>query len=193
MIFSCFRDKAGISFLSEARTYSCHFDKKGAGSVTAQATVFPSEPKLTGISPEWWHHFGAKMELGQAVYEAGFAVITGPAATLRIQRVEPTKSWSVEWRVTFGPDSRVSGNIDMTDEELLVAFGLADRPDQYGQQWLLNRFGGDAGEQGKFLRWRNYLNIPGPGTGSDGDPNISIELNDKMKTVVKRLVETWSR
>jgi hypothetical protein len=56
-------------------------------------------------------------------------------------------------------------------------------------EWLLDRYGGDSAAQGFYIRWRNCLNIPCPGTGHDGDPNISVTLSDDIKEAVRQLLE----
>ena len=75
----------------------------------------------------------------------------------------------------------------MDDEHLKMAFGLSEESGKYGD-WLIGRFGGESAEQGQFIRFENFLNIPCPGTGHDGDPNISIVLDDKIRDAVEHLL-----
>ncbi len=120
--------------------------------------------------------------------------IAGSAAKAVIKRaslVYPgAKGWFVDWEVvqSYPCDEVVRGRRQFNDDELTAAFGLTDNPGEHGL-WLLDRFGGDSAEQGQYIRWRNFLNIPCPGTGHDGDPNISIRLNEEIKEAVRQLLE----
>lgn len=42
-----------------------------------------------------------------------------------------------------------------------------------------------------FFRVGRFLNIPGPGIGHDGDPNISIELSDHLVEPVSQFVRRY--
>lgn len=43
-------------------------------------------------------------------------------------------------------------------------------------------------KQGAFIRYGNFLNIPSPGTGHDGDPNISILIDGPIRRAVRQLL-----
>ena len=77
----------------------------------------------------------------------------------------------------------------MTEEQLRVMFGLDNDFVTPGHsQWLIKEYEADVAEQTLFIRKGNYLNIPCPGTAHDGDPNVSIELDDEIKEKVKELI-----
>lgn len=77
----------------------------------------------------------------------------------------------------------------MGNQIVAAAFGLTDYlPMQLPGDFLLEKYGGDVACQFLFIRWQDYLNIPGPGTGHDGDPNISIKLTDEIKEAIRALL-----
>ncbi len=97
------------------------------------------------------------------------------------------KGWFVRWQIIHDNWSKSSGRIIMDSRELKAAFGLSNESDQDGD-WLLKEYGGDSAAQGKYIRWRNYLNIPCAGTGHDGDPNISIKVDETIRLAVQQLL-----
>ena len=100
-----------------------------------------------------------------------------------------TKGWIVDWEVveSVAYDEKSSGRRHFSDIELRRAFGLVSISDGF-EGWLFNKYGAEYGEQGKYIRWRRYLNIPGPGTGHDGDPNVSIEIDETIREAVKKML-----
>jgi hypothetical protein len=129
------------------------------------------------IGPEWFHHYGAKMNLVE--HDENSVIIKSKVASLAVRRSLVGSGYIIEWIIEHGPVAYARGNIWMNDSELASAFGLSDDIGEFGK-WLIERFGGTTAAQGKFIRYNEYLNIPGPGTGHDGDPNISIILDDDI-------------
>jgi hypothetical protein len=139
--------------------------------------------------PIWCHQHGSKMQLRLFDKEVPTLVISGSAAEVTIGSREDTEGWFVNWKVVqYQPYEVVRGCRKFSDDEIAAAFGLVDEVSGYSE-WLINRFGGDSAEQGKYIRWKTFLNIPCPGTGNDGDPNISIHLNDQIKFAVHQLLQ----
>lgn len=68
----------------------------------------------------------------------------------------------------------------MSKDNFKAAFGLRDGWCPEGGSGLICAYGGEAAFQGQFIRWKEFLNIPGPGTGHDGDPNISLQLSGEI-------------
>jgi hypothetical protein len=101
-------------------------------------------------------------------------VIAGSAARVRITRRAFTvdEGWNVEWEVVQSQQTKVIGCTHFNTHELRAAFGLSEETGEFGD-WLIERFGAESAQQGKYIRWKDFLNIPCPGTGHDGDPNIS--------------------
>ena len=149
------------------------------------------EPRLFLSLPDWCHSHCAKMQQVSLDVNLHVLAIRGSAAFLRISpaNLDASEGWFVEWEITHGPWSTSSGRVIMDRNELEAAFGLSEETGKDGN-WLLERYGGDSAVQGKFMRSGNYLNIPCPGTGHDGDPNISIELSDNIRDAVRQLLST---
>jgi hypothetical protein len=118
-------------------------------------------------------------------------ILAGSAAELHIA-YEPNIAradapWTLIWEIRHSPKEKVTGTVIFTTEDVRQAFGLTDnRPDE--ENWLLERFGGQVASQGHYIRYGPYLNIPAPGTGHDGDPNISIKIDQKIRRAVARLI-----
>lgn len=154
--------------------------------------VFFRDPLLVGLfnQPDWCHHHGLKMRLKMFDENVSLVLIDGSAATVKIFRVtDPTSTWDwiVEWEIKHGKGEKVNGSVCMDTEELEAAFMLSQLTGKWGDE-LIKRFGAHTAQQGSFIRWKKYLNIPGPGTGHDGDPNVSIFLDKEITEAVRSLV-----
>jgi len=96
--------------------------------------------------------------------------------------------------VIQSPQEKTNGSVIFPDQVLLAAFCLTDDPGVGvdWSQWLLDQYGGDLAIQGRFIHWTSqhttFLNIPCPGTGHDGDPNISLEVTPEIKDAIRQLV-----
>ncbi|MCX6720615.1 MAG: hypothetical protein NTW11_02320 [Candidatus Staskawiczbacteria bacterium] len=137
-------------------------------------------------APIWWHKHGSKMRLKVFSHSANiFLVIQGSAAELKVGKLD--NRWIVAWKITQSPTENSSGRIIMNDHSLAQAFGLDD-DGLFSSCWLIERYGGTVAHQGQFIRWDKFLNIPCPGTGHDGDLNVSIYLDEKIKEAVGKLL-----
>jgi hypothetical protein len=120
----------------------------------------------------------------QLVIEASVANLTirlRPDAT-------PAYRWLVTWLVRHSREEFDTGTRIFSDKDMKGAF-LTDGQIEFGEM-LITEHGGSSAHQGHYLRFRKYLNIPGPGTGYDGDPNISIEVDEAIKSAVQQLLES---
>ncbi|MEK7080275.1 MAG: hypothetical protein AAB777_01990, partial [Patescibacteria group bacterium] len=140
------------------------------------------------FGPEWWHHHGIKIRV--TYKDAKAITMEGSAARLIIWLANPgTKCpWSVEWRVIHSQTEQVNGVVRFSVEELLTAFGTSVIIQPSHSQWMVDVYGAECAFQGKYIRTGDFLNIPCPGTGHDGDPNISIELDDEIRDAVGQLI-----
>lgn len=156
-------------------------------------------PKIHLQHPVWWHEHGSKMEVKEFVPSTGVLVLSASAASLRISRRTATKvnmGWDIDWEVVQcrPTHEQTNGRVFFSTEVLRAAFSLSDDPGQGAQwsQWLLNQCGGDLAVQGCFIRWMDahaiFLNIPCPGTGHDGDQNISLVVTHEIKEAVRQLL-----
>ena len=150
---------------------------------------------VINICRPWWFHVGGeKMEIKEFSKEHHTLSIQGKGAEIFIQTagaVHPgTAGWLVDWRVIhkFQPfDEEVSGRRHFSSEELATALGLSEGSGKTGQA-MLNQHAIDSVELGKYARWKTALNIPGIGTGNDGDPNVSVRITAEMQEAVKELL-----
>lgn len=151
--------------------------------------VKPKRPDTKFDMPIWYHHHGSKMHIHEFNKDLHLLIISGSAASLKINRfVNGEKdSWLVEWEVRQSPVEKVNGCVIFKSNELNAAFGLSEESGEYGD-WMIEKFGADSAEQKKYIRWRNFVNIPGPGTGNDGDPNISIDIDDDIRNHIRKLI-----
>lgn len=145
--------------------------------------------------PIWWHFHGFKMHLERLDLDKKLIVISnGDVARISITKIsgvfQGNHGWCAEWEITQNKlyNEGVKGKIRLTDDGLKIAFGLSQRLNEPGK-FLCERFGADVADQGKYIRWEDCLNIPGPGNGLDGDPNISICIDKEMKSAVQQLLE----
>ena len=158
-----------------------------------QTTARRRDPELRNGVPIWCHHHGARMIVSRFILHenAGGLVIASNSASVTITRWNHTngvEGLSVCWEVKHCyPETKASGRVLFTPDDLQSAFGLSDRSGIYGAE-LIERFGADVAEQGKYIRWKDFLNIPCPGTGNDGDPNVSIHLDEKIRSAIYRFV-----
>lgn len=148
--------------------------------------IKPPELKM-GNMPIWFHHHGTKLEL--IYYDENIVIIKSNATRLSISKKITKKDvlWNINYSISHGDSCLTSNSLIMTSESLARAFGLDDNFEESGSS-ILKEFGGTNGLQGKYIRYKEYLNLPGPGTGHDGDPNLSIKIDDKIKTAIVQLL-----
>lgn len=147
------------------------------------------EPELKKIEavPVWYHNHGNKMKIRAIGIQKDFLVIQGSAAEVVITKV--VEGYLVGWKIRHGgPEIGVLGKTWFSSDDLAMAFGLRNTIPKFGK-WLIERFGGTTASQGAFIRYKDWLNIPGPGTGHDYDPNVSIQLTQEIKQAVRTLLE----
>lgn len=166
--------------------------------------------------PAWWHHRGEKMTVTFLDTVNTVLELTASAASVTIKEleVEPVwqkpllrkkaasaqtpivykTEWIVRWQVvqTVNLDF-VNGQARFFTEELRAAFGIQPLPRELSHMWLIQQYGADDARQKLFIRRGPYLNIPCPGTGHDGDPNVSIYVTDEIKAAVEQLLKCLTR
>jgi hypothetical protein len=152
---------------------------------------------MSKYEPPWFRHLGPKTRVDESCLDKKqLAIIVGTAA-LKISRLQAeigsVRMWKIEWNILHSNNSAVTGSISFTDKELAIAFRLAiaDEDEQKLNRGLVlrERYEGDRASQGKFLGWHNCLNIPCPGSGGDGDPNFSVEIDDRIQDAVEQLLK----
>lgn len=158
-----------------------------------KTAIHRRDPEIQLYFPIWYHGHGRKMYVERFDRKNHTLIISGSAAKVVIKKASSVysdvKGWLVDWEVVqFRPyEEGVLGRTHFDDDDLAAAFGLSDDSDEFGD-WLIERYGADSAAQGKYIRWRDFLNIPCPGTGGNGDPNISIDLDDEIRNAVRQLL-----
>lgn len=133
--------------------------------------------------PAWFHHKGRYAKMRQADRRESMLLIGSDVAHTIVQPNSP-QEWLITWVITHA-SGQVKGSYIFDHEQLAAAFGLVEH---YGEPAWLSHYDADAGEQGLFIRRGNFLNIPCPGTGHDGDPNISIFVLGVMRDHIRALL-----
>ncbi|MFW0862024.1 MAG: hypothetical protein ACKKL6_00340 [Candidatus Komeilibacteria bacterium] len=149
------------------------------------------DPELHLGVPDWHHHHSHKVTVDED--RKDYLRLRGSAVVVEIflnpQTISAAYKWLVKWKVVqVHQIQEVTGQRCFSDDDLKSAFGLSTTSGEHGE-WMISRFGATVAEQAKYIRWRDYLNIPGPGIGHDGDPNVSILLSDEIKWAVRNLLE----
>lgn len=148
-------------------------------------------PELRMGIPVWCHIHGSKMQITSISRENRSIRIAGSAASCLIRKasyvVSRTSGWFVDYEINHSVFGKINGCIEMNTQDLKSAFGLSDESGEYGDQ-IIERYGADVANQGIYIRYKNFLNIPGPGTGNDGDANISIHLDEEIKNAIKEIL-----
>lgn len=142
--------------------------------------------------PDWCHMHGSKISVEKLDMKNKTLLLKGSAASCLIQKssnIYPkSKGWMVSYEVIHSPYSKVNGSIWFSKKDIESAFNLSDNSGKYGNH-IIEKYGATVAEQGKYIRWKTYLNIPCPGTAHDGDPNISIHLDFDIKNAVLQLLK----
>jgi hypothetical protein len=142
-------------------------------------------PKFEKGWPEWWNYNGAKMVLRSERSTEWSCVIANAAAEVIVVR-NPLTGWEIDWEIKFEWPSFAKGQVNLGYYELRGAFGLENEVPG-DSEWLVLRYGANSVIHGKYIRFERWLNIPGPGTGDDGDPNVSIEIDETILMAVNCL------
>lgn len=146
-------------------------------------------------TPEWFHRGGVKMTVCAYDPVKYQVVISSTSDAARVVvRPAPARNWIVvEWRIRFSVSTGVEGSIWMPVEECKAAFGIRDdlpkSPKGSIDDHFIRRFGATVAVSGCFIRTGNFLNIPCPGIGMIGDPNVSVLLDDEITRAVGRMLE----
>lgn len=111
-------------------------------------------------------------------------------ASVRINQVHKRDKYTLSWHISHkgGLDPAfTAGAIETNSLELRRMFCLDDGVEE-ADRWMTRQYRGTTAVQGKYLRQDRYLNIPGPGTGRDGDANISVFVSDGIMKSVRDLL-----
>ncbi|MSR71167.1 MAG: hypothetical protein EXS50_00635 [Candidatus Taylorbacteria bacterium] len=152
--------------------------------------VTPKRIKMFGM-PFWFNHHGTKVSyIGFNNANSPKRIMLLESSTIKIQisSNHPKTGYILSYTITHSLDTSNTGKIWMSKEDLEAAFGINDKCEAFGGQWLADEYGADVAHQGKYIRYGIFLNIPGPGTGADGDPNVSIQVSANMIEMIKSIL-----
>ncbi len=138
--------------------------------------------------PSWFVGHGNKM--GVDCLNAGDDVLritNGSVATLSLARLRD-RGFMVMFSITHA-SGQTSGRLGFSKNDLRRAFSNRRYSDKETLEFA-NACGKqlDAGEQGLYFRLGNYLNIPCPGTGMQGDSNVSIYITPEIRRAVMKFL-----
>ncbi len=138
--------------------------------------------------PSWFHPHGHRIGLVGVDREHRTVVLRSSAVTVVISP-EKDQKFKVAWTIDHSPAEMVTGTVLLQRPRLLTAFlVLPNLPPEESQASYLKRFEVDAGAVGYFIRRSRFLNLPCPGTGHDGDPNVSIVVTQEITNAIGRIV-----
>lgn len=138
--------------------------------------------------PHWWHG------RGKTVYDAGnrrdrsIVTLTSKSCHLKIQRTGENE-WIVSVYMHYPGKNRTTHERYFNAVELATAFDTP-RDLSVGNGLYAFRRRANFGVEGLFIRRGNFLNIPCPGSGVDGDPNMSIRLTAHIREKIGRFLRT---
>lgn len=132
--------------------------------------------------PRWFHPLGKNVVVEKVVQNHSVKFRSG-GSTMTI-RARDGSRFRVEWNITW-VDGGVNGSVLMSGDELAAAFGFYNtHVDFCERRHLEETYGATVACAGKFIRTGDFLNIPGPGIGNNGDPNYSVWLTQPVKSAV---------
>lgn len=155
----------------------------------AERIIIERPPKRRFFHPDWWHSHGTKMDLNEQESTTDQIILNSKVARLVIAKINNPNDlpFNISWSIVRFRGEETNGNRKMDLDNFLAAFGFDNRT-PHGSEWLIQKYGGSCAEQGTFIRYDRFLNIPHPGTGNDGDPNISVLLNREIQQAIISLL-----
>ena len=130
------------------------------------------------MPPTWFNPHGLKMQLGVAL-ERECVLIKNTSAKVHITKCPLAgfnDHYMVKWEITHYHHARAGGRVLFTQVQMLGAFGIGV---ETNDQELI---------RGRYIRHEQFLNLPMPGTGMDGDPNVSIFVSDEIREAVRKFI-----
>lgn len=156
-------------------------------------------PELTiSGTPCWWNPPGAKF-FRASIYENDspermliLATEKGSCTITKDPNIA-AEGWIIVSKIIHTPESWSECRIWMHERDLKVAFDLSDEHTCEVGQDLIDRFGADFAHYGRYIRWGDFLNLPGPGTGRPGDANLSIFITGRIQKAIKNFRDSFGQ
>lgn len=149
------------------------------------------------VYPNWFYmpehplefvHGSSNTLVYQSASRAELKIAPSPMGEDELVHVLTKKLWIVEYTMTLpvkGGETRVQRLF--TTDELHAAFAPKAIRIDSNDPIHAKRYGVEVFVPGKFVRQKNYLNIPGLGTGVAGDANLSICLDPEVTDIQDRV------
>jgi hypothetical protein len=148
---------------------------------------------MTSEFPTWWNQNGFYVSGIELDIDNLTLIFSSTVAKLTITRAphvnpEDWKGWFVDWEVVynFPQKTGVKGRTDFNSRHLKGAFNFLNETEHEKQ--LVNKYQCDSVSKGRYIRFRDCLNIPGPGTGLNYDANFSMTLTKEIRNAVAQLL-----
>jgi hypothetical protein len=163
-------------------------------SAVVKLTFPPSMPK-------WFNPHGLKMQVVDFNLNKTKLQLGSTAAKLNLQvnyflSNALYRFFAIERQLTFPKLSSASGITNIERSLAEAMFGISTvqpyyrKDDPRAHEWLKKyHLRATSVWPGVYIRYGRFLNIPGPGTGDDGDANLSIYINDSIKEAVEKLLK----
>ena len=145
----------------------------------------PVQPKSKGLGiPEWFHMHGNKIRVREADPAKPLLVLASNSVEVRIHP-HVGQGWDLEYEIRQPDGPPTKGTFWMCTRDFRAAFRMSDECHETWGAPVILQYGGHVAHEDKYIRFEKYLNIPRPGTGDDGDPNVSIWVDDGIQASVE--------
>lgn len=139
---------------------------------------------MSQTHPSWYHCNGGKISqigINSANSPTRKVLVLGSNSIgIKIYRDHQGTGYLITYEIHHRNDIPTTwGKISMSEIEIQKAFGLSGECDGEDEQQI----------PGKYIKHGSYLNIPGSGTGKDGDPNVSIYLDEALVSNVRAFLD----
>ena len=146
--------------------------------------------------PAWWNPMGRfiyRPYNGRRGQDIDCLTFTTGSAHLKIYKSKRKDQWKVRWLIFKKGAGHIEGQRIFTTTELEIAFSVP-HADDLGKEFRFKELPGVMvfAAQGLFFREGSFLNIPCPGSGWDGDPNISVQIYPEMINLIEEFIRTKS-
>ena len=163
--------------------------------------ITPSTPSVNiAHYPTWYHPGGDKVLIkghhGITTRNRELVIGSNSLNMTIAKNLHAQDKGRCEWLIKYKMShalirTYLEGLIIMTTQDLETAFGLSGDCDADDGQGILDVCGGDVAKEGKYIRYGEFLNIPGPGHGWDGDANVSIRVGKDLKIRLQEFMEMF--
>jgi hypothetical protein len=146
------------------------------------APVLATPEFLATDVPRWFYQAGATVCVQSFLQDKKILKIGSDTIEIQILPMKgKTGIWCVRWKVFHAPSEYTEGARVFDPPMLQRAFWL-----QSGEAppWTAGRYPCDDAVLGHFIRKGNHLNIPGPGTGLEGNANASLLLTKEIQDCI---------